>query len=857
MADSAVSFLLENVTQLLIREVGLIQGVGDQIRSLKVELAQIHQFLRDSKGKRELVKEVVSEIRSIAQEAEDVLDTFVVDMAKQKRRNTLDKFFHKISDTFRLRDVATKIEGIKNRIADIYSNRDKYGIINNESGDEEITRRDSLNTRRRQVEEEEVVSFVKDTETVKAMLSNKIRRLDVVSIVGMGGLGKTTLAKKIYNDNVVKNQFKCRAWVYVSQEFRARDVLLQILQTVAESTEGIYEMTDQDLVAALKKYLQDKRYLIVLDDVWRPEVWTGIKGAFPDTNNCSRILVTSRIKEVASHASTTPPYLLPLLGKDDSWQLFSKKAFRGEACPPTLERNGRKIAEKCNGLPLALVVVGGLLATREQSTRVWSQMVDNVSWYLEKNPESFYDVLALSYEELLPHLKPCFLYLGIFPEDYEMSARQLIRLWVSEGLIEQDPRRKPEDIADEYLQDLADRSLIMVVKWRSDGGIKTCIIHDLLRDMCIAEAAQDNFFLVHNGNGFIKSFSDRPRRISLQCTTSRYASSSIHPGSSLVRTLLYFGDKEAKNKLLISKDFRLLRVLDLGQTLSKELPPKFEKLVLLRYLCIKGAVFLDGIPLFISNLPNLQTLDLRDSDVNILNNNFWNMQQLRHLFLGGRCDYEWRFNSLKFVKTMRNLQTLSGITGIFAFDVRKTNAFPNLRKLGVQSSWYNSHLSSTRVSTSESSAYCNVQTLKLTAGSHFLTHNNVIPPLLTKLTLISTRTTPSEFIKIRLPNLETLKLMKDSIAYGEETSYYVNPYFGKLQVLHMVELGIRQWWLGGESFSNLRYLLISKCDLAPIPEELSKITTLRHVKASWCPPQFNESLRTLGDAVHLDIQSYR
>lgn len=185
----------------------------------------------------------------------------------------------------------------------------------------------------------------------------------------------------MYNDSIVKNLFNCRAWVSVSQEFATRDLLMNILESVSKVTEEMYKMEEDKLIKELRKCFETKSYLVVLDDVWSTEAWDGIKDAFPKTSN-GRVLITTRIKEVALHASLIPPYLLPLLNKEDSWELFSRKAFRGEGWPKELEKDGRWIAEKCNGLPLALVVPRSLIAKREKSTRVLSKMAENVSWYL-------------------------------------------------------------------------------------------------------------------------------------------------------------------------------------------------------------------------------------------------------------------------------------------------------------------------------------------------------------------------------------------------------------------------------------------------------------------------------------------
>ncbi|KAM7490597.1 hypothetical protein LguiA_033518 [Lonicera macranthoides] len=838
MADSAVSFLLDNISQLLKHEASMLVGVEDDIKSLYVELIQINQFLQDSKGKREMVKDLVSLIRNVAHRAENVIDRYVINMAKHKRRNMLKKFWHSMEHTTMLRNVAKDIQRIKREIETIYSGRERYRIEDKGASNDSLEKRRALNRYRSKVEEIEVVGFVNDFKTVMDILSKTDLCLDVISIVGMGGIGKTTLAKKIYNSKLVKERFDCCAWVNVSQEFETKELLLNILRNIAESTEGMYNMNEDELAEETRKLLQGMRYFIVLDDVWDTVVWDGIKDAFPDNLYGCRILVTSRLNHVALHLSRTPPYSLRILDKNNSWELFSKKAFHGEACPPGLENYGRKMVEKCNGLPLAIVVLAGQLAQR--SPQIWSRLADDVRWYIQSREGRCLDILALSYEELPPHLRPCFLYFGMFPERFEITARLLIRLWIAEGFIKKDQSRKVEDVADKYLEDLVDRNLVMVSRRRCDGGVKSCFIHDFLHDLCIFECQQENFSMVLTAEVFTSSSASTSRdtftwtrRLSTHCSTSRCIN-FVHYNPSEVHSFLCFGDPcelSIRNFDSLNRKFQLLRVLDLGSTTVLGVPTKVEELIHLRYLRM-NAPQLSEIPSCISNLPKLQTLDLRESKIKYFTKNFWEMQRLRHLFVSGDCDLPV-MHRMKEVKPMHTLKTLSTISSNAAYLLEGDTVFPNLRKLGLQASRSSSY-SQTKMAKPN---FSSVRILKIMEGAHFLSHEGALPSSLTKLTLLQTKIKLPVFEMLaKLPNLEILKLLKRSLA--EESIDCKEGWFPALQVLYLVELDLKKWtfqqikmqneaqkWITHDRdlMQSLRYLLIRKCrELTDIPEELKR-----------------------------------
>ncbi|XP_048321511.2 disease resistance protein RPP13 isoform X1 [Ziziphus jujuba] len=533
MSDAVVSFALESLRDLLIHEVNLLPRVKEQVDLLKDDLGFMNSFLKDSEGKQNehyMVKELISQIRDAAFQAEDVISIYMAHVIKQRRRNLLRKLLHSFGHAAVLHDVASETTRIKNKIDNIYANKSRFGI---EAGshshlDEEAER--LLEQRRRDVEEVDVVGLANDTTTMVDQLTDgRSLGLEVTSIIGMGGLGKTTLARKIYKNSRIKNHFDCCAWVNVSQEYKTRRLLLDMMKCFMSLSDEIFKKSDEELKHTLHDNLKGKKYFVVMDDVWKPEVWDQMKAAFPDESNGSRLLITSREKDVATHSSSTPPYSLPFLDDDASWELFCKKVFRGEKCPSYLKSLGRQLAKSCKGLPLSIVVLGGILANKDKTHQMWSSFVGNVSRFLFEDRNTCFDILALSYNQLPRRLKLCFLYVGVFPEDVEISVRHLTQLWVAEGFIpvQKGINRKPEEdigIAELYLAELIDRSLIQVASRRSDGGVKTCRIHDLLRDFCINVSMEEKLFEVHADADLLSSSSNnttiKARRLSFQgfCT---------------------------------------------------------------------------------------------------------------------------------------------------------------------------------------------------------------------------------------------------------------------------------------------------------------------------------------------------
>ncbi|KAG1327342.1 hypothetical protein COCNU_01G012760 [Cocos nucifera] len=313
--------------------------------------------------------------------------------------------------------------------------------------------------------------------------------------------------------------------------------------------------------------------------------------AFPDAKNGSRIIFTSRFIDVAKSADPdTPPRKLRFLDGQESWDLFLRKVFPNQdvktSCPDNLEKLGRKLVKRCGGLPLALVVLGGMLSKKEKNPIVWSKVKKSSKWETDKDGKQCLDILALSYEDLPCDLKACFLYLGCFPEDSEIGARKVIRLWTAEGFIPARERETSDETAADYLEELVQRCMVQVVKRRSDGGVKSFRVHDLLRELCILEAKEARFLDVYSTED--QTTSRASRRVAL----FHYGADvleSLNSSSQFLRTLLGFNVYESYDPVMLRlRNLKLLRVIDLEGAPLRKLPKEIKSIIHLRYLGLRN-----------------------------------------------------------------------------------------------------------------------------------------------------------------------------------------------------------------------------------------------------------------------------
>ncbi|XP_052205101.1 putative late blight resistance protein homolog R1B-16 [Diospyros lotus] len=714
----------------------------------------------------------------------------------------------------------------------------------------------------------EIVVGFKDEEIfIKEKLTRVPKELQLILIYGMAGQGKTTLAKKVYNDPLVVYHFDLHAWINVSQEYQKRDLLLGLLRCVSDRSNGINQMSEEELGEQLYKRLKGMKYFIVMDDVWDSGAWADLKDYFPNDRNGSRILFTSRLEAVAFAQPVTLSRPLPLLTHDESWELFRLKVFHGGTCPFELMEIGMQIAKKCGGLPLAIIMVAGILANEEKRKDRWEEVEKIMSQSMVADPNLCMKIFKLSYKHLPRHLRPCFLYFAAFPEDFQIPVRKLIWLWIAEGFIQKTREKNLEDVAEEYLMNLIYRSLIMVSTRGYEGRPKTCSIHDLLRGFCLKKAEKENFLRQISGVQQFSSSSSCPRRLcidSLKLQTVRLPS-VLDPHS-----FLCIGCGYAAGFPPLAFPFqrlKLLRVLDVSFIQLDSYPMEIEQLGFLRYLAL--SLLMAWLPASICNLCNLETLIIFGYTWTSLSLPIEKMEKLRHVLLNGpMTDQGMEFVTDSVIdqgvetlqegtvhtplRTFResslplmdSLQTLLWVNPIHCESI--LNRAPNLRKLGIQGKIvFGNLLVFPRLTFLQ-----HLQKLKLfntsKVGTSVYLRSYNFPRNIKKLSLHGTNLGWDEISKfgMLLPNLEVLKLLAGACSGSLWVTGEVE--FPKLKFLKFENLDIESWDGCSNHFPRLQRVALVRCAfLKQIPSEIGYIPTLLMIEIRHCNRNVANSARKI------------
>ncbi|KAF7076427.1 hypothetical protein CFC21_081079 [Triticum aestivum] len=684
--------LLRKLADLLAGKFGCVRGVRKDILSLQAELTSMHAALQEYTMLEDpgvQVKAWISLLRELAYDTEDCIDKFIRHLGKYGRRGGFKEFFRSTALLLKTLDsrcgIADQIEELKARIKHVKELKDSYKLSETAC---RKTEHAAVDPRLCALFAEEAhlvgVEGLRD-DLVKWMLkeeaNSSTKDPKVLSIVGFGGLGKTTLANEVYRK--IEGHFDCRAFVSVSQKPVIKNIIKDLIYKVPcpdEFRKDIEIWDEATSIAKLRELLKDKRYLVVVDDIWSTQAWSNIKCAFPDNNCSSRIITTTRIIDVARSCcpgSDDRVYEMAALGDLHSERLFLRRIFGSEDnCPNMLKESSNEILKKCGGLPLAIVSISSLLANRPAVKEEWEKIRRSIGSALQNNQslEGMSKILLLSYNDLPPNLKTCLLYLSVFPEDYVIDRKRLVRRWIAEGFIPEERGQSRQEVAERYFYELVNKSMVQPEDVGYDGKARACRVHDMMLEIIISKSNEDNFIVVlgggqtslENRQGFI-------RRLSIQHIDHELAHLLAQEDLSHVRSLTVTSSACIKHLPSLAK-FEALRVVDFEgcEGLEEYDMKSIGKLLQLKYLNLR-CTSISKLPSEIMMLRDLETLDFGETVVEDLPTGFAQLTKLQHLIAGG-----WTIIPKK-IGNMRNLREISG----FSITKSPANAMEDLGNLSA------------------------------------------------------------------------------------------------------------------------------------------------------------------------------
>ncbi|KAH1064630.1 hypothetical protein J1N35_029617 [Gossypium stocksii] len=719
MAMVGEAFLSASIEVLLDRIVSgdvlrLIKGKKLEpvlLKKLKPTLMSVKAVLDDAENKQitnPSVKSWTDELKDAVYDAEDLLDEISTEalwnkIEPQYRTTAMKKVSSFFSSSNPFKDgMQSKLEEILGRLDYLLNQKQILGLKENYKGEKAFQRTPATSL----VDESDVYGRDDGKEEIMKLLDPQNlseNQIAVIPIVGMGGLGKTTLAQLIYNDPRVDKWFDRKAWVCVSEEFDAFKVTKTILEEIKCSCDGNQNLNQLQL--KLKEQLSGKKFLIILDDVWNKNYfhWKELASPFTSGAKNSKIILTTRDENVAAIMRNVPTYRLDVLSDDDCWKLFAKHAFDGSSPTkhPDLVAIGEAIVKRCGGLPLAAKALGGFLRCKPDADE-WKKILHSNFWDIPNDATNILPALTLSYHYLPSHLKRCFAYCSIFPKDYEFEKEELIQLWMAEGLLEL-PKDNGDDLEErgtEYFKDLRLRSFFQQSK-----GNKSCfVMHDLISDL--AKSVTGEFICrLEGGGGGSCVITERTRHLSnvQEEYDVRQKFQSLAKAKGLRTffnvTSYIFGpyvsnvlmhDLTVKSSLQVLSlvgyininnlpedigNLKHLRNLNLSRTKIKKLPNSLCTLYNLQALKLRGCSDLDELPRDMERLINMLYLDIKGTKLARMPEGIGRLKNLRILtdFLLS-CQTGSSINELGKLKHLRERLSISGLKNVArAMDAKDAN----------------------------------------------------------------------------------------------------------------------------------------------------------------------------------------
>ncbi|KAJ1276429.1 hypothetical protein BS78_05G213800 [Paspalum vaginatum] len=698
--DAFVPYVKKLIADVAQDEVSMLLGVSGEITKLEDNMEGLRAFVADAERRRltdQTVQRWVRKLKDAMYDATDILDLCQLEADKRKEsggdRNKQNNappgclqpllfclrnpvFAHKIGS--RIKELNQRLEGIHKAARDFSFN------INLASYPEQrmlTTAEFSSYQARSQIDESAIVGeqIERDTKELVQVLTattpddgNDIHHIKVVSIVGTGGMGKTTLAQKIFNETTIEEHFKTKIWLSISKNFDDVELLRTAIKHAGGDHGGEHQdkstLTDTLMRTLASSGAGSSRFLLVMDDVWSERAWNDVLGV--PVRNASRMQQGSRVLVTTRYAHLTQQMQAPLhehrvhpLHEDDAWSLLKKQLQPDQVVGiEHLKNIGMEILKKCDGLPLAVKVMGGLLSTRYPSEHEWKTVLNKPAWSLAGLPAELDSRIYLSYEDLSPQLRQCFLYFSLFPKVEMIHQGTIINMWVSEGFI-QCPADSSheyglEEMASEYYTELIKRNLIEPIKNNSLTGY-TCTMHDVVHSFAEYMAGEESLVVLdkqqlvataggHGGGILVRRLSvgqqtvsiewavlqsqESPRTLIINSKQLQFKSGDSLGSFSSMRVLYI---KSADSDGLIPSLTRLkqLRYLLLQDTDISRLPDDIHKMKFLQYIQLHNCKKLSPLPRSIVKLVHLRALAISgSSNVSVLPKGLGGLTNLRSLW---------------------------------------------------------------------------------------------------------------------------------------------------------------------------------------------------------------------------------
>ncbi|KAG6511959.1 putative disease resistance protein RGA1 [Zingiber officinale] len=657
LVGAASRFMVDKVADLLQldEKFKTITGTKRKMEKLK-ELSPIIDMVIQHIESRPLMedaaKELLKKLKYLAYDIEDVVDYYDTKVFQKKQRSK--NFLRPVRDfissenqvMFKSR-IGGMIKAITESLDSILLQKSILSNLIQEQGSIPASEPSLYN----RVAHSRNSFVVIGRETEKQMIVNMLIKdddddesshgtLKIISIVGMGGLGKTTLAQHVFNDEKVKEHFaSLKLWTVIGAEFDPVEIMKSVLQLATLKPVNISEI---DLVMQeLETALSGKRFLLVLDDVWNEyeSKWNVLKAALTCGARGSKILVTTRSQRVSSiMSSSNTTHQIQQLSGDDCLSLFQQSAFGHQAADQNLMEIGEKIVEKCGGVPLAAISLGSMLRSNREEN-YWSSVLNSEIWQLRNEEQKVLAVLKLSYVTLPLRSKKCFVFASLFPKNYRMAKDELIKLWIANGFVRSEGNFDAETNGNRVFNDLVMGSFFLLAPSRDfeyDSHVTKCMMHDLMHDLARSTSA-DVYW--NSDQESVEDIGNRIYHLQIDQRMFQNMTQVISGKKPLyLRTFMLLHSFSAFTRLSINllevfSELKFLRALDLTYGGIWEVPTSIGNLIHLRYLNLSNnniGVLPDSVTL----LPNLQYLNLSfNRELRELPKELGNMQNLRDLNL--------------------------------------------------------------------------------------------------------------------------------------------------------------------------------------------------------------------------------